>query len=64
SPVVEAPTPEDRPFSVYPNPTNGPITLAWAGIPPGREAALQLFDATGRVVWRERRQLHRQMELA
>ena len=53
----------DTPFSLYPNPTSGPFTLAWAGVPPGREAILQLLDATGRVVWRQHRQWQQQIEL-
>ena len=53
----------DTHFSLYPNPTSGPFTLAWAGVPPGREAILQLLDATGRVVWRQHRQWQQQIEL-
>ncbi|MCB0592716.1 MAG: T9SS type A sorting domain-containing protein [Phaeodactylibacter sp.] len=51
-------------FSLYPNPTAGPLTLAWAGALPGQEAAIRLFDATGRLVWRQQRRMERQMQLS
>ncbi|MCB0595284.1 MAG: T9SS type A sorting domain-containing protein [Lewinellaceae bacterium] len=51
-------------FSLYPNPTTGQLTLAWEGRLPGQQAAIRLFDATGRVVWRQQRRLERRMELS
>ena len=51
-------------FSLYPNPTTGLLTLAWAGALPGQEAAIRLFDATGRLVWRQQRRMERQMQLS
>ena len=63
SPVVEAPAPEDTPFSFIPT-HQYLFTLAWQARAAGAEAILQLFDATGRVVWRQQRQLQQQIELA
>ena len=57
-------SPEQASLSLFPNPTAGPLTLAWAGAPPGREAHLHLYDAGGREVWRQQRPVERQMELS
>ncbi|MCB0578512.1 MAG: T9SS type A sorting domain-containing protein [Phaeodactylibacter sp.] len=53
----------EAPFSLYPNPTAGPLTLAWPGAPAGRETHIRLFDAAGREVWRQQRRVERRMEL-
>ncbi|MCO6490941.1 MAG: T9SS type A sorting domain-containing protein [Phaeodactylibacter sp.] len=55
---------EEAPFSLYPNPTAGPLTLAWPGASAGREARIRLFDAAGREVWRQQRRVERQTELS
>ncbi|MCB9053813.1 MAG: T9SS type A sorting domain-containing protein [Lewinellaceae bacterium] len=57
-------SPEQASLSLFPNPTAGPLTLAWAAPPPGREAHLHLYDAGGREVWRQQRPVERQMELS
>ena len=63
--VEEAVAPaEEVPFSLYPNPTAGPLTLAWPGALQGRETHIRLFDAAGREVWRQRRRVEPQMEIA
>ncbi|MCO6491431.1 MAG: T9SS type A sorting domain-containing protein [Phaeodactylibacter sp.] len=63
--VEEAAAPAgEAPFSLFPNPTPGPLTLAWPGAPAGREAHIRLFDAAGREVWRQQRRVERQMEIA
>ena len=55
---------EVSPAKIYPNPTAGPLTLAWEGRLPGQKAAIRLFDATGRLVWRQQRRLERQVALS
>ena len=63
--VEEAVAPaEEVPFSLYPNPTVGPLTQAWTGATAGREAHLRLFDVAGREVWRQQRRVEPQMEVA
>ncbi|MCO6490340.1 MAG: T9SS type A sorting domain-containing protein [Phaeodactylibacter sp.] len=65
SAVEEAAAPAGEvPFSLYPNPTAGPVVLAWTGVPAGREAHIRLFDAAGRVAWQQRRRVERQAELS
>ena len=47
--------PADRSFTLYPNPTSGPLTLDFRGNWSGERLSLSLYDAAGRQLrqWRE-----------
>ncbi|MBK8948717.1 MAG: T9SS type A sorting domain-containing protein [Flavobacteriales bacterium] len=48
-------------WTVFPNPTAGSVSVVWPTA--ASDARLELFDATGRVVWSDRRTLNTGMNL-
>ncbi|HQW87761.1 MAG TPA: T9SS type A sorting domain-containing protein [Flavobacteriales bacterium] len=48
-------------WTVFPNPTEGSVSVVWPAA--ATDARLELFDATGRVVWSDRRTLNTGMNL-